>query len=434
MDIIRSGMNVVSAIASSVYGIGRNMLGNVGDVRAKSLSQYSTDLQLRPVFAIEKEILNDEKIDVLMQAGLANYAGFYIVALSIDNTINGVRVGKMVGKYSPNRDAVGSALDLLGDSVASVSREEFKADIPEYDKPTLSTLGFKSGMRSIPSLPEAYLKQVELRTEAVYATREEAQAEADKINAANAKEKAKEAKNKNTVDTPELGEVQRTNKVESSLREEINKLQSLAIGRILTVSISRDKQSSEINMVLKPELKSLRSNLLIDIANLSNKPTSMRDRFIAYFKRGTIASMLDYLVCLDLIQAHRRALVQDTAGYYEKVHDRIVNNKVAALLTGEFSVGTVANTWIISDTTALRLQAAIGGKLDNYAIRNKFMEKSGVMTLIVYNPDHQRVYIYNHGIEDVTDIGINYLIKKSESKSFDMDIFKMLSQGSAPIV
>lgn len=428
MDIIRSGMNVVSTIASSVYGIGRNMLGNVGDVRAKSLSQYSTDLQLRPVFAIEKEILNDEKIDVLMQAGLANYAGFYIVALSIDNTINGVRVGKMVGKYSPNRDAVGSALDLLGENIASVSREDFKVDIPEYDRPTLSTLGFKSGLRSIPSLPETYLKQLELRTEAVYATREEAQAEADKINAANAKEKAEQADAKPTPVYPS------TKVAEQAMRDEINKLQSLAIGRILTVTVSRDKQSADINMVLKPELKSLRSNLLIDVANLSNKPTSMRDRFIAYFKRGTIASMLDYLVCLDLIQAHRRALVQDTAGYYEKVHDRIVNNKVAALLTGEFSVGTVANTWIISDTTALRLQASIGGKLDNYTIRNKFMEKSGVMTLIVYNPDHQRVYIYNHGIEDVTDIGINYLIKKSESKSFDMDIFKMLSQGSAPIV
>lgn len=428
MDIIRSGMNVVSAIASSVYGIGRNMLGNVGDVRAKSLSQYSTDLQLRPVFAIEKEILNDEKIDVLMQAGLANYAGFYIVALSIDNTINGVRVGKMVGKYSPNRDAVGSALDLLGENIASVSREDFKVDIPEYDRPTLSTLGFKSGLRSIPSLPEAYLKQLELRTEAAYATREEAQAEADKINAANAKEKAEQPEAKAAPVYPS------TKVAEQAMRDEINKLQSLAIGRILTVTVSRDKQSADINMVLKPELKSLRSNLLIDVANLSNKPTSMRDRFIAYFKRGTIASMLDYLVCLDLIQAHRRALVQDTAGYYEKVHDRIVNNKVAALLTGEFSVGTVANTWIISDTTALRLQASIGGKLDNYTIRNKFMEKSGVMTLIVYNPDHQRVYIYNHGIEDVTDIGINYLIKKSESKSFDMDIFKMLSQGSAPIV
>lgn len=428
MDIIRSGMNVVSAIASSVYGIGRNMLGNVGDVRAKSLSQYSTDLQLRPVFAIEKEILNDEKIDVLMQAGLANYAGFYIVALSIDNTINGVRVGKMVGKYSPNRDAVGSALDLLGENIASVSREDFKVDIPEYDRPTLSTLGFKSGLRSIPSLPDAYLKQLELRTESVYTTREEAQAEADKINAANAKEKAEQPEAKAAPVYPS------TKVAEQAMRDEINKLQSLAIGRILTVTVSRDKQSADINMVLKPELKSLRSNLLIDVANLSNKPTSMRDRFIAYFKRGTIASMLDYLVCLDLIQAHRRALVQDTAGYYEKVHDRIVNNKVAALLTGEFSVGTVANTWIISDTTALRLQASIGGKLDNYTIRNKFMEKSGVMTLIVYNPDHQRVYIYNHGIEDVTDIGINYLIKKSESKSFDMDIFKMLSQGSAPIV
>ena len=368
------------------------------------------------------------KLTYLMQAGLANYAGFYIVALSIDNTINGVRVGKMVGKYSPNRDAVGSALDLLGENIASVSREDFKVDIPEYDRPTLSTLGFKSGLRSIPSLPDAYLKQLELRTEAVYATREEAQAEADKINATNAKEKVEQPEAKAAPVYPS------TKVAEQAMRDEINKLQSLAIGRILTVTVSRDKQSADINMVLKPELKSLRSNLLIDVANLSNKPTSMRDRFIAYFKRGTIASMLDYLVCLDLIQAHRRALVQDTAGYYEKVHDRIVNNKVAALLTGEFSVGTVAILGLFPIRLALRLQASIGGKLDNYTIRNKFMEKSGVMTLIVYNPDHQRVYIYNHGIEDVTDIGINYLIKKSESKSFDMDIFKMLSQGSAPIV
>ena len=56
------------------------------------------------------------------------------------------------------------------------------------------------------------------------------------------------------------------------------------------------------------------------------------------------------------------------------------------------------------------------------------------MTLIVYNPDYQRVFIYNHGLEEVSEISMNYLEKKVNDKNFDMDVFKLLSQGSAPIL
>ena len=62
------------------------------------------------------------------------------------------------------------------------------------------------------------------------------------------------------------------------------------------------------------------------------------------------------------------------------------------------------------------------------------MEESGCMTLIVYNPDYQRVFIYNHGLEEVSEISMNYLEKKVNDKNFDMDVFKLLSQGSAPIL
>ena len=83
-----------------------------------------------------------------------------------------------------------------------------------------------------------------------------------------------------------------------------------------------------------------------------------------------------------MVEAHRRNLVEDTTGYYEKTHNRNVNNKTAAMLTGEFSVGTVANTWIISDATRTRIQATIGAKLDNKRARDKSFEESGIMTLI----------------------------------------------------
>ena len=337
--------------------------------------------------------------------------------MSIDNTVNGVSIGKALGKYSPTRDAVGAAVSVMGNTIATVSTSSYKPATISGNT-TLSTLSNKISVPAmIPDLPSKYLAKLEVSTEATYH---------DPVNP------------EDDFGDIILNERNRVNDVSTSanedVTEEINKLANLGAGRILTVDVSRDKAKATVNILLKPELKSIRSNMLVEIAGITKKPKSMRERLIAYFDRGTINSAFDLLVCRDLIEAHRRNLVEDTTGYYEKTHNRNVNNKTAAMLTGEFSVGTVANTWIISDATRTRIQATIGAKLDNKRARDKFFEESGIMTLIVYNQDYQRIFIYNHGIDDVSEISMNYLEKKTKSDSFDMDVFKMLSQGSAPII
>jgi hypothetical protein len=417
MDIANMGMTAVGAIGNQLKANAAKMIASdYNSVTSKSLSQYTTELQLRPTFAIETELLNDSNMSTLIQTGLANYAGYYIVALSIDNTINGVSIGKALGKYSPTRDATGEAIRLMGQTVATVSTSSYKPVIVSGNT-TLSTLSNKISVPArIPDLPSKYLAKLEVSTEATYYTvNPEAEAEDIAEGVFNYRETAVTSANNDVAD-------------------EINKLANLAAGRILTVDVSREQAKAKVNILLKPELKSIRSNMLVEIAGITKKPKSMRERLIAYFDRGTINSAFDLFVCRDLVEAHRRNLVEDTTGYYEKTHNRNVNNKTAAMLTGEFSVGTVANTWIISDATRTRIQATIGAKLDNKRARDKFFEESGIMTLIVYNQDYQRIFIYNHGIDDVSEISMNYLEKKTKSDSFDMDVFKMLSQGSAPII
>ena len=171
MDIANMGMTAVSTIGNQLKANAAKMIASdYNSATSKSLSQYTTELQLRPTFAIETELLNDSNMSTLIQTGLANYAGYYIVALSIDNTINGVSIGKALGKYSPTRDATGEAIRLMGKTVAAVSTSSYKPAIVSGNT-TLSTLSNKISVPAIiPDLPSKYLAKLEVSTEATYYT------------------------------------------------------------------------------------------------------------------------------------------------------------------------------------------------------------------------------------------------------------------------
>lgn len=458
MDPVKYGLSAAKVASSAMAAnVAKMAAANYHDISAKSLSQYSTEMQLRPVIAIEKEIQNDEKMGTLVHTAISNFAGYYVVALSIDNTINGVSVGKILSKYSPTRDAAAEIAKFGFDTMVQVANISNNSYTPKAINAIegISLSHEKAAYQlpvSFPKLGEVYQSGVtELSTEGIgewlgsvvesitgsakeAAARGEASIE-DNIRREDTfrTEYGKDDKDKEKTVVKERHDVVTTSS--DDVRKDINALQNLAVGKLLNVSISRDKATATVSLMLKPTLVGLKSVSLVAIASVSKQPRTFSERWNAFWNRETINTFWDYLFCRDLVEARARNLVEDTTGYYEEVLKRNKSNKTAALLTGEFSVGTVANTWIISNHTATRIETAIGARLDkNKRARDKFMEESGCMTLIVYNPDYQRVFIYNHGLEEVSEISMNYLEKKVNDKNFDMDVFKLLSQGSAPIL
>lgn len=481
INVVDSGLTAVRHIGDVMKSnAARLLMADANNMSAKSLSEYSQELQLRPTIAIEREILNDQNMQTLVQTAMSNYAAYYILALSIDNTINGISVGKMVGKYSPNRSAYHNASGLLGQGLGAaadgliVSHQSYLPQLAkEINKNTLASRKL-SVEAFIPDLPKRFssvyaLSQeslgdviaslehydslaLEYGVEAVHHAYQQAELEvsseatsvAATIGSAAlgyAINKGKQYLDKKVDDALGLSETEEEkpesvlvgNNAQSNAKD-INDMQNLAVGKLLNVSLSRDNVKADITMLLKPTLVGLRSTSIAAIAGISKKPTSFRERWIAFWDRDQIQSAWDWISCRDLVEAHRRHLVEDTTGYYEQTYKKNKNNQISSLLTGEFSVGTVANTWIISDMTAARIEATIGSRLSNKRARDKFMAESGCMTLIVYNPDYQRVFLYNHGLDDVSEITMQYLKKKSDSPNFDMDVFKLMSQGSAPII
>lgn len=483
INVVDSGLTAVRHIGEVLKGNAVRLLSSdMNNATAKSLSQYSQELQLRPTIAIEREILNDQNMQTLVQVAMSNYAAYYILALSIDNTINGVSVGRMVGKYSPNRSAQHNAANMLNKGVADGLVVSHQSYLPQLAKEINKGIN-KNTLASKKLSVEAFIPDLPKRFSGVYALSQESLGDvvaslehydtlaleygveavnnayelantqisqeaagdfASDLGAAAlnyAINKGRQYMDKKVDDLLGLSEPEEENKETvfvgnnaQSNAKDLNDMQSLAVGKLLNVSLSRDGVKADITMLLKPTLVGLRSASIAAIAGISKKPTSFRERWIAFWNRDQIQSAWDWISCRDLVEAHRRHLVEDTTGYYEQTYKKNKNNQISSLLTGDYSVGTVANTWIVSDMTAARIEATIGSRLSNKRARDKFMAESGCMTLIVYNPDYQRVFLYNHGLEDVSEITMQYLKKKSEGANFDMDVFKLMSQGSAPII
>lgn len=457
LDISKFATGIVKGVRNTLTrnatALVTNALGNPDNVTSNSLSHFSQSLQLRPYIAIESNLVNDANAGTLVQTAMSSYAAFFILSLSIDNTIMGVSVGRMMGKYSPTRDPAKAAIDVLGDAALHVGLESYDSSA-EIDNVTLAE---KENLSIFPELPTSYL-EVKAKQEAIEEEAEEAKIEETRETTGTIELiqdapmvsiesvfsngiKNLENQRKSDIlsatgkdDKGEFNSVGNARFQATSNAKEINELGSLAVGKVLNVTIARGNATADVSMLLKPNLISLRTPSILNIAGTTKVPTTAYERKAAW-QMGKFQSIVDLLIAKDHWEAHRKNLLtSNDGGYYEQTHRRKINNQIATMLSGEFSVGTVASTFIITEATAQRMEATVGFRLNDYRRRNRFMSETGIMTLIVYNPDYQRIFIYNHGIEDVSNISMNYLAKKSKDEKFDFDIFKMLSQGSAPIL
>ena len=448
----------MSVLAATAVSVGTATVKNIGDrlidnakrlatdpnmVNAKSLSQFTKDLHLRPRLAIEREIINDENMGALVQTAVSNYGAYFVLALSVDNTIGGVSVGRMVGKYNSSASTENAVIDIVGDALTEAvgvgSRSGFMSR-QSYDDYGFG--GTQMGEFAFPTLPKsAYASAHEaLSLQAKDRPNGGGSPEFEQVHGMDSKPAAafgddeyREEKDADGNDILLRRKHSNSTTGDSSTAKELAEAQNLAVGKIIEVTVKRDQASAVVQMLLKPVISVIGSKQIVYVASSGHQALSGKDRAIKR-DRGLIESAWDYLSAADLWKAHRKRLVEDTSGYYEETHNKRRGAGVRALLTGQWGIGEIANTFIISSSTATRLEVGIRAKLSNTRARDKFMEDVGVMTLIVYSPEHQRVMIYNHGLDEVSNISMSYLMKKAKNKDFDFDIFKLMQQGSAPIL
>ncbi len=373
-------LQVISGIRSAVGGVS-NVLQQFNSANTDSLIKYTQPCRVEPMVLIDQSLQHDPAISDTLQVLSSIFTGYYLQAVSLMTTVNGISVIGKLDPLNPNRSPLLAA--------NSVSREDYQFSLPSYA-----------------SKNEALASNLVASVEA-YAT------------PASAPNTAKVAS----------GPADKAQAVSESVKEAAN----LAVGKIVEVKF-RDG-NGEYVMPITIRLIPLMSTATLIKAILGSGAYqfNMKERWHKW-RAGEISLIGDLIFCNDLIKRHRKLLNQDTHGFYAETMARRGRNVVSAVISGQPSVATASNMAVMSARTAVELERELGGKLNDFKVREDAMSATSLMLMVVLDPDYERVTIYSRSIPQPSSLAIRDLKTLNKGNGPDItEIMKALMDRSAPL-
>ncbi|MNC31647.1 hypothetical protein D3C75_799750 [compost metagenome] len=142
---------------------------------------------------------------------------------------------------------------------------------------------------------------------------------------------------------------------------------------------------------------------------------------------GLIRPIRDLIFGIDLIDEHRRALMNDTSGAYKAITDRRRNNVKKAALSGVVSAADASNIAIITKETAKEVGKKLYGKLENAAVRERVFNNSYLLLLIVVDEQYEQVTVYHRGLEIPSKYSFKEIASSEKGRGQDItDVYKMI--------
>lgn len=165
---------------------------------------------------------------------------------------------------------------------------------------------------------------------------------------------------------------------------------------------------------------------------IKKEDNTLNERYHAW-RAGRIGLIKDLILCQDLIDTHRKALMNDDAGVYSQIINRANNAKKFGLLTQNPSLVSASSIFVFSEVIAANIERTLGGKLSNPRIRQKAFENTYAMLLVVIDREWERVIIYHRGIATATEVSIKDIKSMTNSKGPDVtDILRSYIAGNSP--
>lgn len=366
-----------------------NVVGNIGLAAIKkitdlwsagtsdSLIDYTSVSRVEPIVLIDSDALYHEALSQVQQSLLAQFAGYYLQAIAISATVGKVSVTRHLDKLNPTRNPVNAAVNSIGYLIAA---ENYTHRLPVYgeNKPRLAL-------------------------------------EANPINEFN------------NDDGTESGFT-----VGKDTTTVIRELSDLSVGKLFTVEITDGMHKASVPISIRLMASQLPSANLVNILGINNQDNSTKERYYAW-KDGRIEFIKDLVLCQDLIEAHKKNLMNDKQGIYSEILKRRRSNQVSGLVSGNPSVATASNIVIITDDTLDALQMKINGKMSDFKTREKVFKETYIMIMAVIDKRWNRVTFYHRGISTHTELGMSDLKSSSKGNGPDVsEILKAYSQGISP--
>lgn len=337
-----------------------------------SLARFANILRVEPICVVDSDCIRLEYIGDIISSMQAVFTSYYLQAVSLLGEVSGVSVAKELDKLNPNRD-------------------------PKTAQWILSTAANAAG--SYLMSKESYTHRLPNRQ--IYSQ-----------------------------------EAEGTKGEGLSLPKDTSKtltaLMNLSTGYVYDVTITKNGQSATVPIAIRLLVNELRPDLVAKMFGKGDLDKSFTERWYKY-KAGRISFWKDLVFCQDLIREEKKAQMYDKEGVLSEIQNRANKNIQAGLISGQTSLATSSNIYVISTTTADMIRRATGLDINSYEQRQKLMGQTYTMLMAVVDRDYERINFFYDGIRLPTSAGAKDIKRKGSNEQPNMmEMLKAYTQGMAP--
>jgi len=376
-------MTMLAAAASgAALRIGDVMTSKVAQALAngqslKSLADIARPARVEPLVVVDKPLEGQDYMDDVMKFTLTTFTGYYLQAVSLVLNVGRIDTLKTLDALNPNRSMGGAG-------------KRFKEAV-------FSSESYENGLPSL----EAFDQPMEREDLLV------------------------------SVEGDDGGQ---TMGVDDETYKKFYEVENLAVGKLINVELKDGDHSAKLPVLIRLTPTTVPSQVLTHIFTATSRNASWKERYHLW-RAGQIRLVRDLMFSVDLIDEHRKALINDTSNVYMTMTDRRRKNSQKAMFSGTPSMADASNIAIITKDTAREIGRAMYGKIDSLKIRKQIFDATYLMLLVVVDEQWERVTIYHRGVDQPTEASFREIKGAEKGKGPDItEILKAYSLGASPSI
>lgn len=383
---------------SNVTGLSfaQKLPGLLRSAKAGSLIEYTQPTRVEPIVLVDQRMGAIPYTTDIMQSLVSLFGGYYLQAVAISVNVGRVDVIKLLDALNPKRGVYNNAVNFVAANMEDGRCFTFRLPMPG------ATLGLEAFFDEDHMLPQISKPSME----SVY----------DLFD----------------PDTPSSGS--NTSERDSGNIKNLTEAANLSVGKLLEVRVDSDGKNATFLIQLRAIANTIPSDGLVNILGLGSIDTGAKERYWGW-KSGQLSFIKDIVFCQDVIDDHKRTLMKDRSGSYSEILRRRRDNSVSALMSGNPSVATASSMVVMTKATAKELERKIGGKLNDFEVREKVFRNTYTMIMVVVDPEWDTVTFYHRSIELHTELTAKEIQTANKGKGPDVaEILKAYQLGTNPTI
>lgn len=341
-----------------------------------SLIDIAATARVEPLLIVDADCMNVDFLNDIITSLHTQFSGYYLQAVNLLTTINGVSIANKLAPLNPNRGGLG-----MESFAWRYAEESYRHRLP--------TTHNKRAMA---------MEQAQLVPSTTAGPKGPSGMDAEF-----------------GKDTNDLKEVS-----------------NLSTGKMFSVKITEEGKTAVVPVSIRVMVNTMPTRSLVNMLTLKDGvDMSMKERYYGW--RANRLGVIDLLTTRDVLGKHREALMKDRDGVYAQIVNRENGNKMKGLFSGQPSLNTASNLAIMSSDTADLIEQKLHGRIRDLRTRQVMFDNTNLMILAVVDKMSERVTFYYRGMHESTTVSDKALRSSNKGGGNDvMDIMKAFLAGSTP--